>query len=251
MKNMLNEQELIRYARHLNISDLGKNGQLKIKDTSVLIAGCGGLGSASALYLAAAGIGKICLVDSDLVELSNLQRQIIHSTESIGQQKVISGKNRLNSLNPNVEVIALHTRIENHNVREIISDYEIVIDATDNFDARYTLNRASVEKRVPFIYGAIYQFSGQASVFNYKGGPCFQCVFQHPPTEEFKAANRGVGVVGALPGVIGSIQALETIKLSTGIGTPLAGRLLIFDGLAMQFKEISVKKNHHCPVCFH
>lgn len=250
MKKILSEQECIRYARHLNIPDLGEKGQLMLKGSSVLIAGCGGLGSASALYLAAAGIGRICLVDSDIVDLSNLQRQVIHSTEAIGEAKVISAKKRINSLNPNVDVVALHEHIDEKNVRAILADFAIVIDATDNFDSRYVLNAACVERGVPFIYGAIYQFAGQMSVFNFKGGPCFQCVFQNLPSEEYKEANRGVGVVSALPGVIGSLQAIEAIKLITGIGQAMAGRLLIFDGLEMEFKEISIKKSEKCPVCF-
>ena len=250
MKTVLSEQERIRYARHLNIPDLGETGQIKLKDASVLVVGCGGLGSASALYLAAAGVGRMGLVDSDIVELSNLQRQVIHSTEMIGIAKITSAKKRINSLNPNVDIITLHERIDENNAREILAGYAIVIDATDNFDSRYIINHACVENSIPFIYGAIYQFSGQMSVFNHKGGPCFQCVFQKPPSEEYKNANRGVGVVGALPGVIGSLQAIEAIKLIAGIGQPMTGRLLIFDGLQMEFKEISIKKSGKCPVCF-
>lgn len=250
MKTVLSEQERIRYARHLNIPDLGETGQIKLKNSSVLVAGCGGLGSASALYLAAAGVGRMGLVDSDNVELSNLQRQVIHSTEMIGFAKITSAKKRINSLNPNVDIITLHERIDENNAREILAGYAIVIDATDNFDSRYIINAACVENSIPFIYGAIYQFSGQMSVFNHKGGPCFQCVFQKPPSEEYKNANRGVGVVGALPGVIGSLQAIEAIKLIAGIGQPMAGRLLIFDGLQMEFKEISINKSGNCPVCY-
>lgn len=249
MSVKLSDQERIRYARHLNIPDFGEAGQQKLKEASVFIAGCGGLGSASSLYLAAAGVGRIGVVDSDLVELSNLQRQIIHSTEDIGNPKVQSARNRIEALNPGIDLQATQMYIEADNVDEIIKDYEIVIDATDNFDTRYVLNQACIKKGVPFIYGAIYQFSGQMSVFNLRQGPCFQCVFQNQPDEAHKNANRGVGVVSALPGAIGSLQALETIKIITGIGNPMAGRLLIFDGLEMDFKEISINKNRYCPVC--
>lgn len=249
MKEKLNQSEKIRYARHFNIPDLGEEGQLKLKASSVLVAGCGGLGSASSLYLAAAGIGRLGLVDSDKVDLSNLQRQVIHSMESIGRAKVDSAKERINGLNPNVKVNTFHDRIQENNARSIIKEYDIVVDATDNFDTRYVLNAACFELSIPFVYGAIFQFSGQMSLFNYKNGPCFQCVFQHTPTEEFKDQNRGVGVVGALPGVIGSLQAIEVIKLCAGIGRSMTGRLLIFNGLDMDFKEITTMKNKQCPVC--
>lgn len=249
MIEKLSKSEDIRYSRHLKISDIGMAGQLKLKAASVLIVGCGGLGSSSALYLAAAGIGKIGLVDSDVVELSNLQRQVIHNMDSINSPKVDSAKKRMEFLNPNVMVEVFHTRIRADNIDHILGDYSIIVDATDNFETRYILNTVCVSVGIPFVYGAIYQFSGQLSVFNYQNGPCFQCVFQHKPSKDFIKANRGVGVVGALPGVIGALQAIEVIKLIIGIGKILSGRMLILDGLDMFFREISIKRNQTCSVC--
>lgn len=249
MKNKLSDLEKIRYSRHLNIPDLGEVGQLKLKNASVLIAGCGGLGSSSALYLAAAGIGKIGLVDSDVVELSNLQRQIMYGMQTLNKPKVISAKNRINDLNPNVQVEIFNTRIEEENVNKIAKEWPIIIDATDNFETRYLLNRACVDKQIPFVYGAIFQFSGQMSVFYKNKGPCFQCVFSHLPTQENAASNQGLGVVGALPGVVGALQAIEAIKLITSIGRSMVGRMLLFDGLEMTFREILLKKNQSCLIC--
>jgi len=249
MVKTLSDQEKIRYSRHLNIPDIGLSGQKKIKGSSVLIAGCGGLGSASALYLAAVGIGRIGLVDSDVVELSNLQRQVIHSMENIGQQKVISAQNRIRGLNPNVEVEAIHDRITEKNTDTILGDYQMVVDATDNFETRYLLNKACVKKSIPFVYGAIFQFSGQMSVFWNIKGPCFQCVFSRVPTSEYSASNRGVGVIGALPGIIGALQAVEVIKIITQVGESIAGKILLYDGVETKFQDIIVKKDPHCPVC--
>jgi adenylyltransferase/sulfurtransferase len=227
MADKLLENEKIRYSRHLNIPDIGISGQLKLKGASVLIIGCGGLGSSSAMYLAAAGVGHLGLVDSDVVELSN----------------------RLNDINPNVRVDVFKERITTENAYKIIGDFSIVVDATDNFETRYLVNSVCVEKGIPFIYGAIYQFSGQMSVFSATKGPCFQCVFSQLPTPEFSAANRGIGVIGALPGVIGALQAIEVIKMITEIANSMIGRLLLYDGLEMTFREVIAKKNPDCPIC--
>lgn len=249
LSNSLSEKEKIRYTRHLNIPDIGEPGQIKLKNASVLIVGCGGLGSSSAMYLSAAGVGHIGLVDSDNVELSNLQRQIIHGMTSLGEPKVLSAKKRILNINPNVSVDVFHERINSENAQNIINEFPIVVDATDNLETRYLLNSVCVRKEIPFIYGAIFQFSGQMSVFYKKRGPCFQCVFSQFPTEEVSVANRGVGVIGALPGVIGALQAVEAIKIITGAGKSITDRLLIFDGLEMTFREISTQKKLNCPVC--
>lgn len=249
MADNLLEREKIRYSRHLNIPDIGISGQLRLKSASVLIIGCGGLGSSSAMYLAAAGVGRLGLVDSDAVELSNLQRQIMHGMATLGEPKVLSAKSRLNDINPNVRVDVFKEWITSENAHKIIGDFPIVVDATDNFETRYLINSVCVEKEIPFIYGAIFQFSGQMSVFYTGNGPCFQCVFSQLPTPEVSAANRGIGVIGALPGVIGALQAIEVIKMITEIGSRMIGRLLLYDGLEMTFREVSVKKNPDCPVC--
>ena len=245
----LTKDEKIRYTRHFNVPEIGEAGQLKLKEASVLIVGAGGLGSASSLYLAAAGIGRIGIVDSDKVELSNLQRQIVHSMNSIGTAKVISAQKRLLGLNPSIEVIGIHKRLTTDSIQEILSDYLIVIDATDNFETRYLLNQACVQIKKPMIYGAVFQFYGQMSVFDAEKGPCFRCVFREIPTQEVINANRGVGVVSPVPGVIGTLQAVETMKLILNVGTPTLGKLLLFDGLQMQFQNISVRKDPSCQVC--
>jgi Dinucleotide-utilizing enzymes involved in molybdopterin and thiamine biosynthesis family 2 len=249
MKRLLTESEKIRYARHLNIPEIGEAGQTKLKGASVIVVGMGGLGSASAAYLAAAGIGRLAIVDSDVVELSNLQRQIVHGTSTLGRPKVDSARQRLADINPEIRIEVRRARVEEGNVREVLADYPIVVDASDNFETRYLLNRACAETGKVFIYGAVYQFYGQMSVFNARKGPCFQCVFRKMPGEETVRANRGVGVVGALPGVIGSMQALEVLKLILGIGEPAIGRLLLYDGLAVSMQDVRAEKDPACPVC--
>ena len=249
MTKKLTEPEKIRYARHLNIPEIGEAGQLKLKSASVMVVGTGGLGSASVAYLAAAGIGRLAIVDSDVVELSNLQRQIVHATSTLGMPKVESARRRLADINPEIRIEALQARVEEGNVREVLADYPIVVDASDNFETRYLLNRACVETGKVFVYGAVYQFYGQMSVFDAHKGPCFQCVFRKMPGEETVRANRGVGVVGALPGVIGSMQGLEVVKLILGIGEPAIGKLLLYDGLAVSVQDVHAEKDPACPVC--
>jgi molybdopterin/thiamine biosynthesis adenylyltransferase len=248
-KFILNNEERVRYERHLKVPEISEKGQISLKNASAAIIGAGGLGSASLLYLTAAGIGKIGLVDSDKVDLSNLQRQIIHSMNSIGNSKVDSARERLSGINPEVEICTYNTRITPDNVKDVIGDYSIIIDATDNFETRYLLNETCVHLNKPLVYGAVYQFYGQMSVFDASKGPCFQCVFREFPTEEVIKANRGIGIVSPIPGVIGTLQAVETIKLVLKIGDPLIGKLLLFDGLQMNFQEIALRKDPACPIC--
>jgi molybdopterin/thiamine biosynthesis adenylyltransferase len=245
----LSQDELIRYARNIKIPSIGEAGQRKLKAASVLIVGVGGLGSASALYLAAAGVGRLGLVDDDRVELSNLNRQIIHDSTRIGMPKVESAQKRLVDLNPEVKVDLFPQRFSQQNANEIVNQYSIIVDGTDNFETRYLLNKVCVEYKKPYVYGAVFQFSGQASVFNATAGPCFQCVFHDLPPIEVIAANKGPGVIGALPGTIATIQTVEVIKLILEIGIPLIGRLLILDELDMKFNEIIVKKDPNCLIC--
>ncbi|BBB49208.1 HesA/MoeB/ThiF family protein [Pelolinea submarina] len=248
-QEFLSEEEKTRYARHLNIPEIGEEGQRILKGASVLVVGAGGLGSASAYYLAAAGIGRLGIVDSDTVELSNLQRQILHGAAALGMPKVESAQKRLGDLNADIRIEPVRARVEQGNVKDILADYPIIVDACDNFETRYLINRACVEMGKTFIYGAVYQFYGQMSVFDAQKGPCFQCVFRKQPDAEYMRANRGVGVVGALPGMIGSLQALETIKVLLGIGSPARGRLLLADGLVLTFQDVRVEKDPDCPVC--
>ncbi len=249
MAMSLSDSEKIRYARHLNIPEIGEEGQAKLKAAAVMVVGTGGLGSASAAYLAAAGIGRLGIVDSDVVELSNLQRQILHGISTLGHPKVDSARQRLGDINPEIRIETHQARVEEGNAREVLGDYPIVVDASDNFETRYLLNRVCVETGKIFIYGAVYQFYGQMSVFDARRGPCFQCVFRKMPSQAYMQANRGLGVVGALPGVIGCMQALEVIKQILGIGEAAIGRLLLFDGLAQSLQDVRAEKDPACPVC--
>ncbi len=242
----LSTEEKNRYQRHLILPDFGEIGQLRLKKASVLVVGLGGLGSAAALYLAAAGIGRIGLVDDDLVDVSNLQRQVIHSLSSVGELKVKSAADRLLGLNPLIIVESHAVRFVEDNAEKIISFYDIVIDASDNYLTRYLINRVCVAKQKPMVHGAVYQFDGQISVFApHLGGPCYRCLFREIPEDEGEV----IGVFGVLPGVIGSLQAVEAIKLITGLGKTLVGRLLVFDALNGVFEEIQVPCDEKCVIC--
>jgi len=246
---VLTNEEIYRYSRHLLIPEVGLTGQKKLKAASVLIVGAGGLGSPAALYLAAAGVGRIGLVDFDVVDESNLQRQILHSTSWVSKSKLASAKARLLDLNPHITVETYETVLTSANALEILKDYDIIIDGTDNFPTRYLLNDACVFLGKPLIYGSIFRFEGQVTVFEAKVGPCYRCLFPEPPPPGSVPSCAEGGVFGVLPGVIGAIQATEAIKLIIGRGKPLIGRLLIYDALRMCFEEVELNKNPACPVC--
>jgi len=245
----LSPEETGRYIRQIILPGIGREGQRKLRDAAVLIVGVGGLGSPVALYLAAAGVGRIGLVDHDLVSLSNLQRQVIHSTPDVGRPKVSSGAERIRALNPTIEVVEHGEPFTSESAERIASGYDLIVDGTDNFPTRYLINDLSLKLRVPFVYGAIFRMEGQASVFPGKGGPCYRCLFPEPPPPESVLTGEEAGVLGVVPGTIGTIQATEAIKLILGIGSPLVGRLLVYDALAMRFETIAISRDPDCPVC--
>ncbi|MDR1310873.1 MAG: molybdopterin-synthase adenylyltransferase MoeB [Burkholderiaceae bacterium] len=248
----LSYDEMQRYSRHLILPEVGVAGQKRLKAAKVLVVGTGGLGAPLALYLAAAGVGTLGLVDFDTVESSNLQRQIIHSTRHIGHNKVDSARDRVEGLNPAIQVVTHHTRLASDNAMEILGGYDVVADGTDNYQTRYLINDVCVLLGIPNVYGAIFQFEGQASVFDAKNGPCYRCLYPVPPPPGSVPSCGEAGVLGVLPGIVGTIQACEVIKLIVGsgsVGGMLTGRLLLFDAWRMQFREWALEKDPDCPVC--
>jgi adenylyltransferase/sulfurtransferase len=245
----LSKDEILRYSRHLIVPEVGMEGQLKLKAAKVLLVGAGGLGAPLGLYLAAAGIGRIGLVDFDVVDFTNLQRQVIHFTKDVGRNKIDSAAEKMQALNPNVEIVKHEVALSSENAMEILKDYDLVVDGTDNFPTRYLVNDACVLLGKPNVYGSIFRFEGQATVFAYQGGPCYRCLYPEPPPPGLVPSCAEGGVLGILPGTIGLIQATETVKLILGIGEPLVGRLLLYDALAMRFRELKLRKNPECPIC--
>jgi len=238
-----------RYSRHLLIPEVGEAGQHRLLRSKVLLIGAGGLGSPAAYYLAAAGVGTLGIVDSDVVDATNLQRQILHSTARIGQSKVDSAQETLEALNPDVKIVGYKERLTSENIDRIIADYDVVIDGADNFPTRYLLNDASIKHGKPVVHGSIYRFEGQLTVFKPKDGPCYRCLFPTPPPPELAPSCAEAGVLGVLPGVIGTLQANEAIKLLLGIDEPLVGRYLLFDALETEFREVKLRRDPECPVC--
>ncbi|MFH1763422.1 MAG: molybdopterin-synthase adenylyltransferase MoeB [Gemmatimonadota bacterium] len=242
-------EDLLRYARHFVLPQVGPEGQRMLASARVLLVGVGGLGSPVALYLAAAGVGTLGVVDADLVDLSNLQRQVLHGISHLGQFKVESARARLWELNPNVQVVPHKVRLTSANALEILEGYDLVVDGSDNFPTRYLVNDACVLLGKPYVYGAVDRWEGQLSVFGVDGGPCYRCLFREPPPPGMVPTCAEAGVLGVLPGIIGSLQAAEVIKLILGVGTPMVGRLLMFDALKLTFREIGLRRNPGCPVC--
>jgi adenylyltransferase/sulfurtransferase len=245
----LSRAELLRYSRHIALPEVGLEGQTRLKAARVLCVGAGGLGSPLALYLAAAGVGTLGVVEFDHVDESNLQRQLLHGTKDIGRSKIASATERIHDVNPHVRVVPHETRLTSSNALEIVSRYDVVVDGTDNFPTRYLVNDACVLTGKPNVYGSVFRWEGQVSVFGTEGGPCYRCLFREPPPPGLVPNCAEGGVIGVLPGIIGSLQALETIKLLLGAGKSLAGRLLIFDALALEWREVSLRRNPDCPVC--
>jgi molybdopterin/thiamine biosynthesis adenylyltransferase/rhodanese-related sulfurtransferase len=246
----LGEEQRQRYSRHLLIPEVGEEGQLRLLDSRILLIGAGGLGSPASLYLAAAGVGTLGIVDDDAVDATNLQRQIVHSTERLGDSKAESAKRTIEALNPDVAVKTFQERLTSENVDRILGEgWDVIVDGADNFPTRYLLNDASTWHGIPVVHGSIYRFEGQVTVFKPDQGPCYRCLFPQPPPPELAPSCAEGGVLGVLPGVVGSIQATEALKLALGIGDPLVGRLLLFDALAASFSEVSLRRDPGCPVC--
>ncbi|WP_434006984.1 molybdopterin-synthase adenylyltransferase MoeB [Lujinxingia vulgaris] len=245
----MSPEQLTRYSRHLIIPEIGEKGQSKLLDSKVLLLGAGGLGSPVAMYLAAAGVGTIGLIDNDVVDRSNLQRQILHTDESVGTPKVESARARINALNPDVDVRTYETWLSSENVLEIFEGYDVVVDGGDNFATRYLVNDACVHLGIPNVHGSVYRFEGQVTSFVPHQGPCYRCLYPEPPPPELAPSCQEAGVLGVLPGVIGMLQAIEVIKLLVDVGEPLAGRLLTFDGLKSQFRELKLRRDPECSLC--
>jgi molybdopterin/thiamine biosynthesis adenylyltransferase/rhodanese-related sulfurtransferase len=245
----LTREELVRYSRHILLPQVGENGQRRLKASRVLLVGAGGLGSPVALYLAAAGVGTLGLVDFDAVDLSNLQRQILHGSAAVGSSKIESARDRLYDINPNVQIEPYQTRLSSENALEIARGYDLIVDGTDNFATRYLINDTSVLLGIPNVYGSVYRFEGQASVFGAADGPCYRCLFREPPPPHLIPTCAEGGVLGVVPGLVGTIQATETIKILLGLGDTLVGRLLMIDALTMAFRSIEVRADPECPAC--
>jgi sulfur-carrier protein adenylyltransferase/sulfurtransferase len=245
----LSAEQRNRYQRHLLLPEVGEAGQQKLLDSKVLLLGAGGLGSPAALYLAAAGVGTLGIIDMDVVDASNLQRQILHSMDRIGERKVDSAKKTLTSLNPDVDVVTYDVRLGADNILDIFDGYDLIVDGTDNFPTRYLVNDASLLKRIPVVHGSIFRFEGQATIFDPYNGPCYRCMLPEPPPAELAPSCSEAGVLGVLPGIIGSIQAVETIKMLLGLGDPLVGRLLSYDALEESFRTFKVRRDPACPAC--
>jgi len=248
-KVRLSNDEVLRYSRHLIMPEVGMEGQLKLKQAKVLLIGAGGLGSPLSLYLAAAGVGRIGLVDFDVVDFTNLQRQIVHSTADVGRPKLDSARDRLLGINPTIDIVPYETTLSSANALDLFRDYDIIADGTDNFPTRYLVNDACVLLGKPNVYGSIFRFEGQASVFAAKDGPCYRCLYPEPPPPGLVPSCAEGGVLGILPGLVGVIQATEVVKLILGSGNSLIGRLLLVDALEMKFRELKLRKNPECPIC--
>ncbi len=245
----LSPEEFSRYSRHIILPEVGVEGQLKLKQAKVILIGAGGLGAPLGLYLAAAGVGRIGIVDFDVVDASNLQRQVIHGTSDLGRKKLDSAADSIRDINPNVRVDKFDTGLTSQNALDILKDYDIVIDGTDNFPTRYLVNDACILLKKPNVYGSIFRFEGQASVFGYEDGPCYRCLYPEPPPPGLVPSCAEGGVLGILPGIIGLIQATEAVKIILGIGETLKGRLLLYDALGMRFRELKLRRDRDCPVC--
>ena len=250
LPRVLSPEKRTRYSRHLLIPEIGEEGQLKLLDSRILLIGAGGLGSPASLYLAAAGIGRLGIVDADIVDETNLQRQVAHSLDTLGAPKVDSAKRAINALNPDVDVVTYRERLTSDNIDRILDDgWDLIVDGADNFPTRYLVNDASVWRGIPVVHGSIYRFEGQVTVFKPHDGPCYRCLFPEPPPPELAPSCAEGGVHGVLPGIVGTLQTSEALKLALGIGEPLVGRLLLFDALSTEFNEVRIERRADCPVC--